>query len=265
MAARVLLRAINDGASPCFLADLRDDNGPSVPFFGRPARSTVFPALLARTTGVPLYAGAAFRRPGSRFSIRIVPISMPQTNNSAADALVATQALQRQYEAFIREAPEQLMRATESGTNRASAITLGGLGPGPAIASQCGMRQPPSRVRIVSPPRWIVRSHNRARSAQAFSRSCVVPIFCPLTVTTISPFCTPTCAAVELSATAAITTPREDSFERQLLGDCRRHVHDLRPLEGRAAADGQRLAGRDFRGRREFERQGQLAPVPQDR
>jgi KDO2-lipid IV(A) lauroyltransferase len=111
MAARVLLRAIKDGASPCFLADLRDDNGPFVPFFGQPARSTVFPALLARTTGVPLYAGAAFRRPGSRFSIRIAPISMPQTNDSAADALVATQALQRQYEAFIREAPEQWMWA----------------------------------------------------------------------------------------------------------------------------------------------------------
>jgi KDO2-lipid IV(A) lauroyltransferase len=111
MAARVLLRAIKDGASPCFLADLRDDNGPFVPFFGQPARSTVFPALLARTTGVPLYAGAAFRRPGSRFSIRIAPISMPHTSNSAADALVATQALQRQYEAFIREAPEQWMWA----------------------------------------------------------------------------------------------------------------------------------------------------------
>jgi Kdo2-lipid IVA lauroyltransferase/acyltransferase len=111
MAARVLLRAIKDGASPCFLADLRDDNGPFVPFFGQPARSTVFPALLARTTGVPLYAGAAFRRPGSRFSIRIMLISVPQTNNSAADALAATKTLQRQFEAFIREAPEQWMWA----------------------------------------------------------------------------------------------------------------------------------------------------------
>jgi KDO2-lipid IV(A) lauroyltransferase len=111
MAARVLLRAIKAGACPCFLADLRDDNGPFVPFFGQPARSTVFPALLARTTGVPLYAGAAFRRPGGRFSIRIMPISMPQTNNSAADALAATKTLQRQFEAFIREAPEQWMWA----------------------------------------------------------------------------------------------------------------------------------------------------------
>jgi len=111
MAARVLLRAIKAGASPCFLADLRDDNGPSVPFFGQPARSTVFPALLARTTGVPLYAGAAFRRPDARFSIRIVPISVPETNDSAADALTATKTLHRQFEAFIREAPEQWMWA----------------------------------------------------------------------------------------------------------------------------------------------------------
>jgi Kdo2-lipid IVA lauroyltransferase/acyltransferase len=111
VAARVLVRAIKDGACPCFLADLRDDNGPWVPFFGQPARSTVFPALLARTTGVPLYAGAAFRRPGARFSIRIAPISIPQTNDSKADALAATQTLQRQYEAFIREAPEQWMWA----------------------------------------------------------------------------------------------------------------------------------------------------------
>jgi KDO2-lipid IV(A) lauroyltransferase len=111
VAARALLRAIKDGACPCFLADLRDDRGAPVPFFGRLARSNVFPALLARTTGVPLYAGAAFRRPGARFSIRIAPISMPQTNNSAADALAATQTLQRQYEAFIREAPEQWMWA----------------------------------------------------------------------------------------------------------------------------------------------------------
>ena len=111
MTARAVLRAIKDGACPCFLADLRDDRGELVPFFGRPARSNVFPALLARKTGVPLYAGAAFRRPGGRFSIRIAPIFMPRTDNSAADALVATQTLQRQYEAFIREAPEQWMWA----------------------------------------------------------------------------------------------------------------------------------------------------------
>ena len=49
MAARVLLRAIKDGASPCFLADLRDDNGPFVPFFGSRRDQPFFPrSSLAR-------------------------------------------------------------------------------------------------------------------------------------------------------------------------------------------------------------------------
>jgi Kdo2-lipid IVA lauroyltransferase/acyltransferase len=109
VAARALLRGVKQGACPCFLADLRDDRGPLLPFFGRPARSNVFPALLARTTGAPLYAGAAFRRPGARFSIRIARIQVPHTADREADALAATEALQRQFEAFIREAPEQWM------------------------------------------------------------------------------------------------------------------------------------------------------------
>jgi Kdo2-lipid IVA lauroyltransferase/acyltransferase len=50
MAARVLLRAIKDGASPCFLADLRDHNGPFVPFFGQPARCR--PLVFTRASSV---------------------------------------------------------------------------------------------------------------------------------------------------------------------------------------------------------------------
>ena len=69
--ARSLLRAARNGGYPAFLADLRDDRGASVPFFGHPARSNVFPALLARTTGLPLYAGAAYRLPHVRFRIKV--------------------------------------------------------------------------------------------------------------------------------------------------------------------------------------------------
>ena len=68
--ARTLLKTARQGGYPAFLADLRDDRGAAVPFFGALARSTVFPALLARTTGLPLYAGAAFRRPDVHFVIR---------------------------------------------------------------------------------------------------------------------------------------------------------------------------------------------------
>ena len=109
--ARALLRKAQEGGYPAFLADLRDDRGAKVPFFGHPARSNAFPALLARNTGLPLYAGAAFRQPNVRFVIRIEPVPVPHTNDRAADAVAGTAALQKQFETFIREAPEQWMWA----------------------------------------------------------------------------------------------------------------------------------------------------------
>jgi Kdo2-lipid IVA lauroyltransferase/acyltransferase len=109
--ARALLRTAQEGGYPAFLADLRDDRGAKVPFFGHPARSNTFPALLARTTGMPLYAGAAFRLPDVRFVIKIERVPVPVTHDRAADAIAATAALQKQFEAFIREAPAQWMWA----------------------------------------------------------------------------------------------------------------------------------------------------------
>jgi KDO2-lipid IV(A) lauroyltransferase len=109
--ARALMKAAKAGGCPVLLADLRDDNGAAVPFFGVPALSTVFPALLARKTGLPLYAGAVFREPKVRFVIRAERIDVPRTDDHAADAIAATAALQAQFEAFIRKAPEQWMWA----------------------------------------------------------------------------------------------------------------------------------------------------------
>jgi Kdo2-lipid IVA lauroyltransferase/acyltransferase len=109
--ARALMKTAKSGGYPAFLADLRDDNGAAVPFFGAPALSTVFPALLARKTGLPLYAGAAFREPKVRFVIRAARVEVPHTSDHAADAIAGTAALHAQFEAFIRQAPEQWMWA----------------------------------------------------------------------------------------------------------------------------------------------------------
>jgi KDO2-lipid IV(A) lauroyltransferase len=111
VSARALMKAAKSGGYPAFLADLRDDNGAAVPFFGAPALSTVFPALLARKTGLPLYAGAAFREPKVRFVIRAARVDVPRTHDHAADAVAGTAALHAQFEAFIRQAPEQWMWA----------------------------------------------------------------------------------------------------------------------------------------------------------
>ena len=109
--ARSLMKTAKGGGYPAFLADLRDDNGAAVPFFGAPALATVFPALLARKTGLPLYAGAAFREPKVRFVIRGARVEVPHTDDHTADAIAGTAALHAQFEAFIREAPEQWMWA----------------------------------------------------------------------------------------------------------------------------------------------------------
>ena len=93
------------------LADQRDGRGVRAPFFGRPAPSTPFPAYVARSLGVPLYAVRVLRQPGPRFLLKAVPIPVPVTDDSEADVRVATAGVQAQFEAFIREAPEQWMWA----------------------------------------------------------------------------------------------------------------------------------------------------------
>lgn len=109
--ARQMRKAARSGGHPAFLADLRDDRGAAVPFFGHPARSNVFPALLARVSGLPLYAAAACRLPNVRFRIKVARIPIPETDDRDADAVAATATLQAQFEDFIRAAPEQWMWA----------------------------------------------------------------------------------------------------------------------------------------------------------
>jgi KDO2-lipid IV(A) lauroyltransferase len=114
-AARQVISAMRGGATLTTMGDLREWTGPSVDFFGRPAPSNTFPALMARTFSVPLFAGFVARVPkdGSnvRFRARMVEIPVPHTDDRDADVLAATAALQKQFEAFIREYPGQWMWA----------------------------------------------------------------------------------------------------------------------------------------------------------
>jgi KDO2-lipid IV(A) lauroyltransferase len=109
--ARALLRVARQGGRPVFLADQRAAHGIAVPFFGRPAKSITFPALIARTVGIPLYATRALRRPGARFTMAVEPVEVPRTADREADIRVASANLQARIEQFVREAPEQWMWA----------------------------------------------------------------------------------------------------------------------------------------------------------
>lgn len=106
---RQLIRHAREGGTLALLADLRDMRGPHVPFFGHPAPSTPFPAMIARTLGLKLYAGEIIRQPHVRFAITLREIEVPQTADREADIRAATAALQTAFEASIRRHPEQWM------------------------------------------------------------------------------------------------------------------------------------------------------------
>lgn len=109
--ARRLLRFAREGGCPAFLADLRETRGVATTFFGRTAMSNPFPALIARTQNVPLYAVRVRRTRGVHFAMRIEPVETPRTDDRDADVLAATQNIQARFEDFIREAPGQWMWA----------------------------------------------------------------------------------------------------------------------------------------------------------
>jgi Kdo2-lipid IVA lauroyltransferase/acyltransferase len=106
-----LMRYAKGGGCAAFLADQRENRGLQVLFFGRPAPSTPFPALVAQTLDLPLYAFRVKREKGARFSIKTEPVALQRTGDRDADVATATAALQATYERFIREAPEQWMWA----------------------------------------------------------------------------------------------------------------------------------------------------------
>ena len=108
---RQFLRTVRDGGTIGFLADLRDYAGVAVPFFGRPAPSTTFPALLAQSVGSPILVTCMRRLPGVRFVQSYELLDLPDTGDRKADLAAATALIQGAFERFIRDWPDQWMWA----------------------------------------------------------------------------------------------------------------------------------------------------------
>lgn len=105
--AMELIRYARAGGTIAFLADLRERNGVSVPFFGVPAPSTPFPALVARTLDLPLLAARMVREPGVRFRLSMQRVEVPKTGDRDADVRTATANVHAAFERSIRAKPEQ--------------------------------------------------------------------------------------------------------------------------------------------------------------
>ena len=108
---RQFLRVIRDGGTVGLLTDLRDGAGAVVPFFGRPAHTTTFPALLALSAGSPILVSCMRRESGVRFVQSYALVRMPDSGDRKADLLAVTAAVQAVFEDFIRRWPEQWMWA----------------------------------------------------------------------------------------------------------------------------------------------------------
>ena len=108
-AAKALLKVVRDGHVVALMADLREGRGLSVPFFGRPAPSNPFPAILARGRAVPLLAACVIRTAIGQYRVEVHSIPVPVTADREQDILTITAAIQACFEDMIRAHPEQWM------------------------------------------------------------------------------------------------------------------------------------------------------------
>jgi KDO2-lipid IV(A) lauroyltransferase len=108
LAANALARHLRGGGSVGVMADLRDDHQDClVPFFGRYAPSTVFPATLARHYQRRLIAECLVRTGPGRFIMKIEHIDVPRTSDRRSDIHIATARIQSCFERWIRQHPDQ--------------------------------------------------------------------------------------------------------------------------------------------------------------
>src|SRR4029079_2422078 len=108
--ARFIMDYVRQGGRLGFISDLYDAQGIEVPFFGYPAKSMPIVAMIARRVGARIWIGRCVRI-GKRacFDVNVNELRIPRTKNQAEDIRNITAAIQRHFEFWIRENPDQFM------------------------------------------------------------------------------------------------------------------------------------------------------------
>jgi KDO2-lipid IV(A) lauroyltransferase len=108
--ARAIMDYVRRGGRLGLVCDLYDRTGIPVPFFGKDARTQAIAAMIARRAGARIWLSRAKRiGTSSRFEIELKELRVPRTSNQAEDIRWAMTHMQKVFEAWIREAPEQWM------------------------------------------------------------------------------------------------------------------------------------------------------------
>ena len=109
--ARVMIDFVRQGGHLGFVCDQVDRRrGLPVPFFAQQAKFTPVPAMIARHVGARIWMMRCLRI-GKRscFRIDVKELDVRRTTDQADDVRATTAAIFRQFEFWIREAPEQWM------------------------------------------------------------------------------------------------------------------------------------------------------------
>jgi KDO2-lipid IV(A) lauroyltransferase len=108
--ARAIMDFVRRGGRLGLVCDLYDRTGMPVPFFGKEARTQAIGAMIARRAGARIWLSRV-KRIGtqSRFEIELKELRVPRTTDQAGDIRWTMTHMQEQFEAWIREAPEQWM------------------------------------------------------------------------------------------------------------------------------------------------------------
>lgn len=109
--ARLIIDHVRDGGSIGLVTDHFERRGVPVPFLGRHTLANPVPAMIARHVNARVYAARCLRiGDASRFRITITEIAQPpRTGDRARDTIRLTAAIFTEFEAWIREHPEQWM------------------------------------------------------------------------------------------------------------------------------------------------------------
>jgi KDO2-lipid IV(A) lauroyltransferase len=107
---RRFIKLMRQGVTVAMMSDLREARGVEVPFFGRLAPSTSFPALLSVAHDLQILAVRTIRLPRSHFRFDWRVLEPIRDLGSREENMRATTALiQSCFEAWVRERPREWM------------------------------------------------------------------------------------------------------------------------------------------------------------
>jgi KDO2-lipid IV(A) lauroyltransferase len=106
--ARLMTDFVRQGGHLAFVIDQVDRRGIAIPFLNGKAKFTPVPAMIARHVGARIWVARSLRMGNkTRFRIELKELEVPRTGDPREDIRAATAAIFSQFEAWIREAPEQ--------------------------------------------------------------------------------------------------------------------------------------------------------------